>query len=273
MTTSIHGGSTVLPLGNVETTALIPVAIKASETLRPNARIRDEAAVRIIKTLGVDTRPFDKFMSHEGVIARTVMLDRMVKNYVHHEPNAVVVNLGAGFDNRFERVDNGTIDWFDIDLPDSIAARQKVFAPRERVTMIAADVCADTWVAQVQAAVSRRKSVPLFLAEGLLMYFTMEEISRFLSILKNSFTHGTLFAEQNSPLLVKRQKYHDTVKHTKAVFKSGTTSGQELCALCSGIRFVEEHSFHEEMKKHSLRGKFFAALFPSMNNRWATFEW
>ena len=34
-----------------------------------------------LKKLGIDTKPFDKFMSHEGVIARTVMLDRMVKDF------------------------------------------------------------------------------------------------------------------------------------------------------------------------------------------------
>ena len=34
-----------LKLGDVQTTALIPLAIKASETMRPKARIKDEKAV------------------------------------------------------------------------------------------------------------------------------------------------------------------------------------------------------------------------------------
>ena len=62
--------------------ALIPVAIKASETLRKNARIRDDVAVQIVQHLEMDTAPLDKFMSHEGVIARTVMLDRMLKQFI-----------------------------------------------------------------------------------------------------------------------------------------------------------------------------------------------
>ena len=53
MTTSVIDNST-LKLGDVQTTALIPVAIKASETQRPNPRVRDEAAVKIIQTIGVD---------------------------------------------------------------------------------------------------------------------------------------------------------------------------------------------------------------------------
>ncbi len=262
-----------LKLGDVETTALIPVAIKASESLRKNARVYDDVAVKMVQSLAIDTKAYDKFMSHEGVIARTVMLDRMVQTFVKEHPDAVVVNMAAGFDNRFKRVDNGRITWFDLDLPDTIILRKKVFEERDRVTMIAGDVLNDDWCATVRKAVEAKNSEMLFLAEGLLMYLTLEEIGTMLHILKKNFPNGTLFAEQNSPLLVKNQKYHDTVKNTKAVFRSGTKKASELCALCEGIKCVEEHSFNEEMKKHSIRGKLFAFLFPSLNDRWATFVW
>lgn len=114
-----------ITLGDVQTTALIPVAIKASETLRKKPRVRDDVAVKMIKALGIDTAPYDKFMSHEGVIARTVMLDKTLAQYIERNPDAIIVNMGAGFDNRFSRVDNGKIFWFDLDLPDSIALRKK----------------------------------------------------------------------------------------------------------------------------------------------------
>ena len=53
-----------LKFGDVQETALIPLAIKASETARANARIKDEKAKEIIDTLGVDVSKFDPFMSH-----------------------------------------------------------------------------------------------------------------------------------------------------------------------------------------------------------------
>ena len=262
-----------LQLGDVQTTALIPVAIKANETLRKNARIKDDVAVEIIRHLEMDTSPFDKFLSHEGVIARTVMLDRMMKDYIVKNPSAVIVNLGAGFDNRFSRVDNGTISWFDVDLPDSIAARKKVFEEKDRVTMIEGSILEEAWVAPVKAEVQKKNAPVVFIAEGLFMYFAMEEISTILSLLKANFQNVTFFAEMNNPMMVKAQKHHDTVKATNAVFKSGTWSGKEIADLCEGVRFVEEHSFNEEMKKHSVRGWIFAKIFPKMNDRWATFEW
>ena len=73
--------------------------------------------------------------------------------------------------------------------------------------------------------------------------------------------------------MVKNEKYHDTVKNTKAHFVSGTDSGQEIADLVHGFRLVEEHSFNEEMRKYSIRGKLFALFFPKMNDRWATFVW
>ena len=263
-----------LKLGDVQTTALIPLAIKANETLRPAPRIRDETAAAIIRALDIDTKPYDRFLSHEGVVARTIMLDRQLKGILRDAPDTVVVNLGAGFDDRFSRVDNGRIWWFDQDLPDAIAARRKAIPERDRVTMIAGDALEPAWCAEVRRVLAGREAKPVFLAEGLFMYLTLDQIRTLLNVLKENFPDGgTLIAEQNSKMMQKNEKRHDTVKNTNAHFASGTDSAREIADLTDGIHLIEERSFHEEMKKHSFRGKLFALLFPKMNDRWATFRW
>ncbi len=263
-----------LKLGDVQTTALIPLAVKANETLRKNARINDQKAVEIIRTLYIDTAQYDKFMSHEGVIARTIMLDRQLKGIIKKHPDTVVVNVGAGFDDRFSRVDNGKILWFDLDLPDSIAARKKAFTDRDRVTMIAGSALEDDWCEQVQKALTGRAAKPVFIAEGLFMYLTLDQIRTFLEILKSNFPDGgILIAEQNGKFMMKNEKHHDTVKNTNAHFMSGTDSAKEITDLTDGIQLVEEHSFNEEMRKYSIRAKLFALLLPKVNDRWATFKW
>ena len=263
-----------LQLGDVQTTALIPLAVKANETMRKNPRIRDRKAVEIIKKLNIDTKQYDKFMSHEGVVARTIMLDRQLKGMIASAPDTVIVNIGAGFDDRFSRMDNGKIFWFDLDLPDAIKARKKAFPERDRVKMIAGNALDDGWCAEVKEILAGRTSKPVFIAEGLFMYFTMEQIRQFLEVLRDNFTDGgILIAEQNSKLMQKNEKHHDTVKNTNAHFMSGTDSAQEIADLTHGIRLIEEHSFNEEMRKYSIRAKLFAALLPKMNDRWATFEW
>ena len=175
-----------LKLGDVQTTALIPLAVKANETLRKHARIRDPKAVEIIRTLKIDTKQYDKFMSHEGVIARTILLDRQLKGIIQKHPDTVIVNVGAGFDNRFSRMDNGRILWFDLDLPDAIAARRKAFPEQERVVMIAGNALESEWCRPVQAACAGRKAKPVFIAEGLFMYLTLDQIRTFLEVLQAS---------------------------------------------------------------------------------------
>ncbi len=262
-----------LKLGDVQTTALIPVAIKANETKRKNARIKDFKAVEIIEKTGIDTKPYDKFFSHEGVVARTIMMDRQLKGIIEKNPETVVVNVAAGFDDRFSRVDNGKILWFDLDLPDSIEVRKKFFEEKDRVTMIAGDALKNSWCNIVKEKIDS-SCKPVIIAEGLFMYFTLEQITAFLTLIKENFPNGGLLvAEQNPKMLANNTDKHDVVKNTNAKFLSGTDSAQEIADLVNGFMVIEEHSFHEETRKHTIRGKIFACLMPKMNNRWATFEW
>ena len=109
-----------LQFGDIQETALITLAIRASETSRPNARIRDPKAKEIIDALGVDVSKFDPFLSHEGVVARTIIFREELKRLLKKYPDAVCINLGCGFDDKFSQVDNGRLTWFDVDLPDQM---------------------------------------------------------------------------------------------------------------------------------------------------------
>lgn len=53
----------MLKLGDVQETALIPLAVRAEETKRKNARIHDLKAVKIIDDLYVDTKKYNKFFT------------------------------------------------------------------------------------------------------------------------------------------------------------------------------------------------------------------
>ena len=78
-----------LKIGDIQETALITLAIRASETARPNARIKDDLAKEIIDTLGVDVSKYDPFMSHEGVVARTIMYRQQLESLIGQYPDAL----------------------------------------------------------------------------------------------------------------------------------------------------------------------------------------
>ncbi len=257
-----------LKFGDVQETALIPLAIKASETARPNARIRDEKAKEIIDTLGVDVSKYDPFMSHEGVVARTIMFRDEIKRLLVKHPDAVCINLGCGFDDKFSQVDNGKVQWFDVDLPDQIAVRRKVYEDRERCKMMDGNALDGAWTDAIPDA-----DEYIVIMEGVLEYFSKEQVKICLNMLCDSFKHGYLLAELHSPFLEKNGKHHDAVKHTNATFGWGTKSGEDYIPLEPRLSLISEHSYNEEMKKYSIRGKIFAVIGKNMNNRLAVFTW
>ena len=250
-----------LKFGDIQETALIPLAIKASETARANARIKDEKAKEIIDTLGVDVSKFDPFMSHEGVVARTILFRDKLKELIAKYPDATCINLGCGFDDKFSQVDNGKITWFDVDLADQIAVRRKVFKDSERCKMLDGDALDGFWTKQIP----KDKQIIVIL-EGVMEYFSKEQVKTCLNMLCTSFKEGYLLVELHSKLLEKHSEKHDAIRHTKAKFGWGTDSGKDY-------KLLSETSYNEEMKKYTLRGKLFAIIGKKLNNRLAVFKW
>jgi len=257
-----------LKFGDIQETALIPLAIKASETVRPNPRIKDLKAKEIIDTLGVDVSKYDPFMSHEGVIARTIMYREQLKELINKYPDAVCINLGCGFDDKFSQVDNGTIQWFDVDLPDQIAVRRKVYEDRERCKMLDGNALEGSWTKNIPDA-----EMYIIVMEGVLEYFSKEQVKTCLNMLCDSFPHGYLLAELHCPFMEKNSKHHDAVKYTNASFGWGTNSGKEYLELEPRLTLLSETSYNEEMKKYSIRGKLFAIIGKKINNRLAVYRW
>ena len=266
----VDSGSGRIQFGDIQETALVTLAIRASETARPNPRIRDEKAAEIIESLGVDVSKYDPFLSHEGVVARTIMFADALRVLIEAHPDAACVNLGCGFDDKFSQVDNGRIEWFDVDLPDQIAVRRKVFEDRPRCTMLEGDALNGAWTQQLP----KDRSTTIVVMEGVLEYFTKEQTATCLHMLCDSFEHGWLVAEMNSMFMVRHSKQHDAIMNTNATFKWGTDSGKEFVELEPRLQLVSEQSYNVEMRKHTVRGKLFAATFgKNVNNRLAVFAW
>ena len=257
-----------LQFGDIQETALIPLAIKASETARPNARIKDLKAKEIIDSLGVDVSKFDPFLSHEGVVARTILYREQLKELLNKYPDALCINLGCGFDDKFSQVDNGSVQWFDVDLPDQIAVRRKVYEDRERCVMLEGNALNGDWTRSIPKA-----DMVIVVMEGVLEYFSKEQVKTCLNMLCDSFPHGYLLAELHSPFLEKNSKHHDAVKNTNATFGWGTKSGREYLELEPRMTLVSETSYNAEMKKYTIRGKLFAIIGKNLNNRLAVFKW
>jgi len=258
-------------LEGVEETMLIPLLIKAEETKRPSPRIRDEKAVEMVSRIDYDFSKFkNKSFSHAGVVARTVIIDRETQKFISFHPDAVCITVGCGLDARFYRMDNGRIDWYDLDLSNVMNVRNQLLPEQERVHRLAFSAFDEQWAAVVDA-----KGRPvLIIMEGLLMYFTEDEVRQLFGILKRNFPGGTILAELMPKMAIKGEKHHDTVSKTSATFKWGVKDGKDAEKLCKGITLTDDWSLNTEMKKYGLVFWLFGTLpmTKNFNDRIAVFR-
>ena len=128
---------------------------------------------RLVCRLDYDFSLADKDAAmHSGVIARTIVLDRLVGEYLAAHPGATVMNLACGLDTRCYRM-QGYAHWYNLDLPETIAVREALLPESGSISQLAMSAM-DDW----GAAVEGPSGPALVIIEGLTMYLTQADVQR-----------------------------------------------------------------------------------------------
>jgi O-methyltransferase involved in polyketide biosynthesis len=206
-----------IKLGTVQETLLITLWARAVEALQPDPILVDSKSIEIVSKIDYNFSQLSRAKSSQvGVCLRGQIFDNWVKDFLALHPDGIIVEIGAGLNTRFDRVDNGKVQWFDLDLPDSMALRQQFFRDTTRQHSIAASVLDSSWIAPVREA-ARAKAV-MFVAEGVLMYLKEAQVKQLFATLIDRFP-GCLFAfDSMTSLMVKNQKRHDAIQLFNARF-------------------------------------------------------
>lgn len=232
-----------ITLTGVSETMLQTVFARAQETQKQRHKIVDEKAVELVSHLDYDfsLARKDKIMS-SGVIARTLVLDWMVKQYLQNHSGAVVVNLACGLDTRCYRM-QGYSHWYNLDLPEVMALRKKLLPEEGVITQISASAMDIHWA---NCIVTDGKPV-LVILEGLSMYLTEADIKQIFAIIATYFQDVTVFIETMLPFTVKMVK-EKSIEGSHAKFTWGVKDGKTLASLLPNFEFMEEHSLVEGME-------------------------
>lgn len=169
----------------VSETLFIPLAARAQEFQRKHPVILDPKSLEILQKVNLEGKISDggDIASH-GILARTRIMDEEAGKLLSQDANAVIINLGAGLDTRINRLDNGVLRWYDVDLPEVIELRKRFFSENDRITFIPASVLDETWTEAIHVP---PHCPVIIIAEGLLMYFTEEEVAAILALLYRRF--------------------------------------------------------------------------------------
>ena len=230
-----------IKLGAISETMLITLWARAVESKKATPVLRDPKALEIMERLDYD---FTKFKisteTQTACCVRDLIFDEQTRQFLTEHDDPIFVEIGAGLNTRFLRVDDGKVRWFDLDLPDSISLRRQFFQAHERRQFIAASVLDDAWVATVKALGSDHI---MFAAEGVLMYFTESQARGFFDLLAENFPGAQIIFDSISPLAVRFQRYYDALQHVDAEFRWGLPDVKDLEKWHKNIKVLETGNF------------------------------
>ena len=231
---------TKIKLTPEQETLLIPLFAKAQPG---NPLFFDPNARDILNQVDYDfTRLRVPYKTVILICQRAKKLDAVTHDFLAGHPNGVVLHLGCGLDGRFWRVDNGKVEWYDLDMPPVIELRQKFYPTLERYHLIAASVTDLEWMEMVKAA----GRPVLVVAEGLLMYLNEAEVRRILLQLQETFPGCRLIADVFSRMTARSATKHPSLKQTGAAIGWGMDDPHEIEAWSHGIRLLEEWYFTQD---------------------------
>lgn len=206
----------------------------------PDSLFADEKSREILEQIEYD---FSQLKIPVGtrltVCIRAKKIDDYVMHFLADHPKGFVLHLGCGLDSRYTRVDNGDVEWYDLDFPEVIDLRKYFFEESDRYHMIPSSVTNLGWMETIP---SQNRSV-MVIAEGLMMYLTEEEAQSLILNLKEKFPGCRFVFDAYSTLTARSVKGHPSLRKTGAVIHWGIDNAKAIEIWGDGIRLKEEWYF------------------------------
>jgi methyltransferase (TIGR00027 family) len=220
---------------NISDTARWVAYFRARETQRSDALFRDPYAERLAGERGfhiANTLPEGN--KHEWAwVARTYLFDKFLAGETQNGAD-LVVNLAAGLDARPYRMDlPATLQWVEVDLPELVAYKNEMLAdekPKCHLERISLDLSDANARRNLFADLDRRATRIVVITEGLLIYFTSEEVASFARDLAVGAHFHSWIIDLASPgqLKLMQRTSGAQLKEAGAAFKFGPVEGPKF---------------------------------------------
>jgi len=188
-------------VNDISETAFLTLQCHALDAKSPRPFLNDQGAIRTMEILKAGFASSEKRLHRKlfenkiksslvtHIALRAKRYDQYIRTFLARYPEAAVVNIGCGLDQRFERVDNGKIRFFDLDLPDIINIKKQIFPEKERYTQISGSVFDLGWISQIPG------DHVILVAEGVFMYFREEDVKMLFANLQEQLTDPEIVFE------------------------------------------------------------------------------
>jgi O-methyltransferase involved in polyketide biosynthesis len=225
-------------LSGEKQTLLITLHAKAVESRSLDSLLKDRFADEALRRIDYDFSRLD--LGPDGAISlamRAKAFDDWTRAFIQEHPSAVVLNLGCGLDSRVFRIDPpAEVSWFDVDFPEVIEIRQRVYLARQQsYRLIGASVTEPGWLDEVPG-----DCPVMIVAEGLMPYLAAEDAPRLVARLVAHFPCGELAFDGYSRLGLRMLRLTPQLRATGAEVHWAIDDPKTLEKVVPRLRLVEE---------------------------------
>lgn len=200
-------------LDGEKATLLATLYGRALDARSPEPILNDTMAVRAVERIDHDFTKIGMSPRNAGAVAfRARFLDRWAAEFLAAHPGATVLHLGCGLDTRVHRMDPPPeVAWFDVDFPEVVELRGRLFPGRPGYTTIGSSVTETGWLDRVPAG-----RPVLVLAEGLVYYLDEAGGRELFRRIVDRFPHGEFVFDALSPFGLRLQVLNSPVRKAGA---------------------------------------------------------
>jgi methyltransferase (TIGR00027 family) len=217
---------------SVSDTARWVAYFRALETRRPDALFRDPYAERLAGEHGFRiANTLADGNKHEWAwVARTYLFDQFLAREIQ-QGATLVVNLAAGLDARPYRMQLPShLQWVEVDLPEIIAYKEEILAnekPRCQLERVSLDLSDGPARRRLCEDLNRRATKVVVASEGLLIYFTPDEVASLARDLSSAphFLNWVIDLASPGQLRLMQRSTGKQLSEAGAAFKFGPAEG------------------------------------------------
>ena len=183
-------------LSQEKETLLMALYLRSLDNRRATPILGDRYAQDVVDRIDYDFGKLGNLKGNAPLIAtRALQFDTWTKEFLADHPDGVVLHLACGLDSRPLRIPRpATAQWIDVDYPDVIELRERLYGEIEGVRTVGSSVTETAWWDQVPA-----DRPALVLAEGLLMYLAPDDVGVLVDRALTHFPRGCLVFDGVAP--------------------------------------------------------------------------
>lgn len=127
---------------DIPTHLLQPMWLRSRESFVDDGLVYDPIAANACRYCQLSSECLSGDIVQKQLLHATItkICDERVSAFLKDNPNAWVLNIGAGLDTRFYRLDNGLCHWVEFDVSENLLWREKLFHSSERYKLVSGSI-------------------------------------------------------------------------------------------------------------------------------------